>query len=66
MTSTISASAPGVPRINARGRGAKVVASFPKESGGWHRDSAERFRSRRVVVKARVMKLNPQCVARAR
>jgi type IV secretory pathway VirD2 relaxase len=50
----------GSGRFNARGRGAKVVASFPKNGGGWQRDSAGRFRSRRVVVKARVVKLNPQ------
>src|SRR5690349_13405378 len=49
-------------RFNARGRGAKVVASFPREAGngGWQRDSAGRFRARRVVVKARVVRLNPQ------
>ncbi|PWB83206.1 MAG: hypothetical protein C3F11_07835, partial [Methylocystaceae bacterium] len=50
----------GSGRFNARGRGAKVVASFPRDGGGWQRDSAGRFRSRRVVVKARVVKLNPQ------
>ena len=48
-------------RFNAHGRGAKVVASFPKDGGGWSRDgSGARLRSRRVVVKARVVKLNPQ------
>jgi type IV secretory pathway VirD2 relaxase len=49
-------------RFNARGRGAKVVASFSRESGsgGWQQDSAGRFRARRVVVKARVVRLNPQ------
>ena len=49
-------------RFNARGRGAKVVASFARQSvdGGWQRDSAGRFRARRVVVKARVVRLNPQ------
>jgi type IV secretory pathway VirD2 relaxase len=49
-------------RFNARGRGAKVVASFSRESagGGWQRDSAGRFRARRVVIKARVVRLNPQ------
>jgi hypothetical protein len=49
-------------RFNARGRGAKVVASFarPGGEGGWQRDSAGRFRARRVVVKARVVRLNPQ------
>src|SRR5215475_10373749 len=49
-------------RFNARGRGAKVVASFARQgqNGGWQRDSAGRFRARRVVVKARVVRLNPQ------
>jgi type IV secretory pathway VirD2 relaxase len=50
----------GSGRFNARGRGAKVMASFPKDGSGWQRDSAGRFRSRRVIVKARVVKLNPQ------
>ena len=54
----------GSGRFNARGRGAKAVASFPKDDGGWQRDSAGRFRSRRVVVKARVVKLNPRRGAR--
>src|SRR3974390_2492284 len=49
-------------RFNARGRGAKVVASFARlgGDGGGQRDSAGRFRARRVVVKARVVRLNPQ------
>jgi type IV secretory pathway VirD2 relaxase len=49
-------------RFNARGRGAKVVASFARQGadGGWQRDSAGRFRARRVVVKASVVRLNPQ------
>jgi type IV secretory pathway VirD2 relaxase len=49
-------------RFNARGRGAKVVASFPRNGrdGGWQKDSAGRFRARRVVVKAKVIRLNPQ------
>jgi type IV secretory pathway VirD2 relaxase len=49
-------------RFNARGRGAKVVASFARhgQDGGWQRDSAGRFRARRVVVKARVVRLNLQ------
>jgi type IV secretory pathway VirD2 relaxase len=49
-------------RFNARGRGAKVVASFAQQGsdGAWQRDSAGRFRARRVVVKARVVRLNPQ------
>src|SRR5436189_2586272 len=41
-------------RFNARGRGARVVASFAG-GGGWSWDgNGVRFRSRRVVVKARV------------
>src|SRR5262249_41354435 len=49
-------------RFNARGRGAKVAAPFARQSGdgGWQRDSAGRFRARRVVVKAKVVRLNPQ------
>jgi type IV secretory pathway VirD2 relaxase len=48
-------------RFNARGRGGKIVGSFPRDTGGWSRDgSGVRFRSRRVVVKARLVKLNPQ------
>ena len=50
----------GSGRFNAHGRGAKAVASFPRDSGGWQRDSIGRFRSRRVVVKARVVTLAPQ------
>ncbi|WP_421416906.1 DUF3363 domain-containing protein [Agrobacterium tumefaciens] len=51
----------GSGRFNARGRGAKLAPSFPKDRGGWTRDgSGTRFRSRRVVVKARVVKLGPQ------
>lgn len=51
----------GSGRFNARGRGAKLSASFAKDIGGWTRDgSGTRFRSRRVVVKARVVKLVPQ------
>jgi len=54
----------GSGRFNARGRGAKVVASFPKDNAGCQRDSAGRYRARRVVVKAPVVKLNPQRGAR--
>ena len=50
----------GTGRFNAHGRGAKALASFPRDSGGWQRDSIGRFRARRVVVKARVVKLAPQ------
>jgi hypothetical protein len=54
----------GSGRFNARGRGAKL--SFPKDGAAWQRDSAARFRTRRVVVKARVVKLNPQHGGRGR
>ena len=49
-------------RFNARGRGAKLVPLFLREgqNGGWQRDASGRFRSRRVAVKARIVKLNPQ------
>src|SRR5438876_11370281 len=49
-------------RFNPRRRGAKVVASLPRQAGDgrWQRDSAGRFRARRVVVKARVVRLNSQ------
>ena len=47
----------GSGRFNARGRGAKVMATIPRDVGAWQRDSLGRFRSRRVVVKARVVRL---------
>jgi type IV secretory pathway VirD2 relaxase len=45
-------------RFNARGRGARIVAGFPRDSG-WQFDAGTgmRFRARRVVVKARVVKM---------
>lgn len=43
-------------RFNARGRGAKVAAMLPRENQ-WTVERGVRFRSRRVVVKARVVKL---------
>ena len=43
-------------RFNARGRGAKVAATLPRENH-WTVERGVRFRSRRVVVKARVVKL---------
>jgi type IV secretory pathway VirD2 relaxase len=47
-------------RCNARGRGAKVAAVL-KGRNGWSRDaSGARTRARRVAVKARIVKLNPQ------
>ena len=50
----------GSGRFNARGRGAQIAAGL-KGRNGWSRDgSGVRTRSRRVAVKARVVKLNPQ------
>ncbi len=47
-------------RCSARGRGAQIAAGL-KGRNGWSRDgSGVRTRSRRVAVKARVVKLNPQ------
>lgn len=47
-------------RFNTRGRGAKVAAGL-KGQNGWSRSlTGQRTRSRRVAVKARIVKLNPQ------
>jgi len=47
-------------RFNARGRGAGAAAKL-KGRGAWRRDGmGVRTRSRRVMVKARVVRLNPQ------
>jgi type IV secretory pathway VirD2 relaxase len=47
-------------RFNARGRGAGVARAL-KDRSAWSRDgSGIRTRARRVAVKARVVKLNPQ------
>ncbi|MFG1352836.1 relaxase/mobilization nuclease domain-containing protein, partial [Xanthobacter autotrophicus] len=46
-------------RFNARGRGARVVAGFPADGRGQDKGGS-RFRSRRVVVKARIVRLNPR------
>ncbi len=45
-------------RFNAHGRGAKVVRTLPRDNG-WKFDasSGQRLRMRRVIVKARVVKL---------
>ena len=48
-------SSPG--RFNARGRGAKIAASFPRGSGwSFDRQSGTRVRPRRVTVKVRIVK----------
>lgn len=44
-------------RYNKQGRGARVAASLPRAYGGWYNDGGMRFRGRRVIVKARVVKL---------
>jgi type IV secretory pathway VirD2 relaxase len=44
-------------RFNARGRGARLVATFPREHGWTLTEGGMRFRSRRVIVKARVAKM---------
>ena len=44
-------------RFNARGRGTKLVATFPRGSGWSRPEGGMRFRARRVIVKARVVKL---------
>lgn len=49
----------GSGRFNQRGRGASVAAVL-KNRKPWSRDGGIRARSRRVAVKARVVKLNPQ------
>ncbi len=47
-------------RFNARGRGATVALGL-KGRSAWGRDgSGNRTRARRVAVKARIVKLNPQ------
>ena len=46
-------------RFNGRGRGAAVSVTL-KNRNAWSRDGGIRTRSRRVAVKARVVKLNPQ------
>ncbi len=46
-------------RFNARGRGAAVAATL-KNRSPWGRDGGARTCARRVAVKARVVKLNPQ------
>jgi hypothetical protein len=50
----------GSGRFNARGRGAQVAAGL-KGRNGWSRDAGGvRTKSRRVAVRARIVKLNPQ------
>jgi type IV secretory pathway VirD2 relaxase len=55
----LSGTRKGSGRFNARGRGAAVAAVL-KNRSPWSRDGGVRTQSRRVAVKARVVKLNPQ------
>ena len=56
----LSKAGKGGGRFNARGRGAAAALTL-KDRSPWSRDgSGTRTRSRRVAVKARVVKLNPQ------
>lgn len=49
---------PRTGRFNARGRGAKIAATFPRGSGwSFDRASGMRVRPRRVTVKVRIVKL---------
>lgn len=63
-SSTVPSTATAAParsgRFNARGRGARIAATFPRGSG-WTFDRASRLsvRPRRVAVKARIVKLGP-------
>lgn len=47
----------GGKRYNARGRGIRAAGALSGVDRGWKVDAGGRFRSRRVVVKARVVKL---------
>jgi hypothetical protein len=57
--SRLNGTGKGGGRFNARGRGTAVAAAL-KNRSPWSRDAGGRTRSRRVAVKARVVKLNPQ------
>jgi len=57
--SRLNGTGKGSSRFNARGRGAAVAAGL-KNRSPWSGDGGIRTRSRRVAVKARVVKLNPQ------
>lgn len=57
--SRLNGTGKGSGRFNARGRGAAVAAGL-KSRSPWSRSGGSRTRSRRVAVKARVVKLNPQ------
>ncbi|UVK47537.1 DUF3363 domain-containing protein [Mesorhizobium sp. AR07] len=55
----------GSGRFNARGRGASIAAGLARDGSGWGREGGGgRFRARRVMVKARVVKFASQRGAR--
>jgi len=57
--SRLNGTGKGSGRFNTRGRGAAAAAAL-KNRSPWSGDGGARTRSRRVAVKARVVKLNPQ------
>jgi len=57
--SRLNGTGKGSARFNARGRGAAVAAAL-KNRSPWGWNGGIRTRARRVAVKARVVKLNPQ------
>jgi hypothetical protein len=57
--SRLNGTGKGSGRFNARGRGTAVAAAL-KNRSAWSRDGGIRTRARRVAVKVRVVKLNPQ------
>ncbi len=57
--SRLNGTGKGSGRFNGRGRGAAVAAVL-KNRNAWSRGAGVRTRSRRVAVKARIVKLNPQ------
>ncbi|MBZ9921683.1 DUF3363 domain-containing protein [Mesorhizobium sp. BR1-1-7] len=60
-----SAGSKGGDRFNARGRGASIAAGLSRDGSGWGREgSGSRFRARRVMVKARIVKFASQRGAR--
>ncbi|MES0096636.1 DUF3363 domain-containing protein [Mesorhizobium sp. M0019] len=60
-----SAGSKGGGRFNTRGRGASIAAGLSHDGSGWGREGGGgRFRTRRVMVKARVVKFTSQRGAR--
>ncbi|MDP2377821.1 MAG: hypothetical protein Q8M36_29720, partial [Reyranella sp.] len=57
--SRLNGTGKGSSRFNARGRGAAGATAL-RDRNAWSRAGGVRTRSRRVAVKARIVKLNPQ------